>query len=57
MNNGAIFNPEDKSLVIAVKVKDVKVFYESGGLITIAIANMDDGIDIVHNGERLWWPV
>lgn len=57
MINGAIFNPEDKSLVIAVKVKDVKVFYESDGLLTIALANMSDGIEIVHTGEQLWWPV
>lgn len=57
MRNGAIFNPEDKSLVIAVKVKDVKVFYESDGLLTIALANLDDGIEIIHDGGKLWWPV
>lgn len=57
MKNGAIFNPEDKTLVISARVKDVQVFPESDGLLTIAVTNFTDGIEIVHDGDEIWWPV
>lgn len=57
MKNGAIFNPEDKTLVISARVKDVRVFPESDGHLTIAVENLTDGIEIVHDDDRLWWPV
>jgi hypothetical protein len=57
-NNGAIFDPVDKSLVISARVGDICVFPESDGRITIAIAKLEDGIEIVHEDEGvLWWPV
>jgi hypothetical protein len=55
--NGAIFNPEDNSLVISAKPGDIRFFGESDGRITIAVANVKDGIEIVHSEDRLWWPV
>ena len=56
--NGAIFDPVDRSLIICAKVGDVCVFPESDGRITIAISKLEDGIEIVHEGEdELWWPV
>jgi hypothetical protein len=55
--NGAIFNPEDSSLIISARADDIRVFAESDGLITIAIVNLDEGIEIVHDSDELWWPV
>ena len=55
--NGAIFNPQDKSLVISVRVGDVWVLPDGDGRITIAVADLADGIEIVHDDEALWWPV
>jgi len=57
MTNGAIFDPQDKSLVISVRVGDICVIPEADGRITIAVANLSDGIEIVHDDEALWWPV
>jgi len=56
--NGAIFDPVDKSLVISAKVADIFVLPESDGRVTIGIAKLDEGIEIVHDEEEaLWWPV
>jgi hypothetical protein len=55
--NGAIFNPDDKSMVISARAGDICVFPETDGRITIAVANLSDGIEIVHENEDLWWPV
>jgi hypothetical protein len=57
-NNGAIFDPVDRSLVVCAKIADVAVFPERDGRITIAISQLDEGIEIVHEDEEaLWWPV
>lgn len=56
--NAAMFNPEDKSLVISVRPDDVKVFPDhDAGLLTIAVANLAEGIEIFHDSDALWWPV
>ena len=56
--NGAIFDPEGKTLVISVRVADVSVFPEGDGRFTIAVKNLEEGIEIVHDDEEaLWWPV
>jgi hypothetical protein len=56
--NGAMFNPQDKSLVISVRPNDVKVFPDMDeGLLVIAVANLDDGIEIFHDSDAIWWPV
>lgn len=57
MDNGAIFDPKEKSMVISVKVQDITVLPEGDGRVTIAIANLVDGIEIVHEDRRIWWPV
>lgn len=57
VENGAIFDPKDKSMVISAKVQDIAVIPEGGGRVTIAITNLTDGIEIVHEDRRLWWPV
>lgn len=57
--NAALFNPEDRSLVISVRPDDVKVFPDhDAGLLTIAVANLNEGIEIYHDdADALWWPV
>lgn len=55
--NGAMFNPEDKTLVVSARATDVRTFPETDGYITIAIVNLDEGIEVTHDSERLWWPV
>lgn len=56
--NGAMFNPDDRSLVISVRPEDVKVFPDlDEGLLVIAVANLDDGIEIFHDSDRIWRPV
>jgi hypothetical protein len=57
MSNGAIFDPDDRSLIISAKVGDVNVFPEAGGRITIAVSALEDGIEIINSKRELWWPV
>jgi hypothetical protein len=57
IENGAIFDPESRSLVISAKVDDVQVYPDSDGRLTIAVCRLEEGIEIVHSSERLWWPV
>lgn len=57
MGNGAIFDPDDRSLIISAKIEDVNVFPEAGGRVTIAISDVNDGIEIINSKKDLWWPV
>ena len=56
-DNGAIFDPVDRSLIVVAKIADVNVFPESDGRIALTISKLDQGIEIVHDDEEvLWWP-
>lgn len=57
VENGAIFDPGGKSMVISARVSDITVIPEGGGRVTIAVVNLKDGIEIIHEDGRLWWPV
>ena len=57
IDNGAIFDPESKSLVVSARASDIQVFTGEDGRITEAVAHLDGGIEIVHSADRLWWPL
>lgn len=55
--NGAIFDPDDRSLIISAHPKDTRVMVDDSGMINILIENLADGIEIVHESDELWWPI
>lgn len=57
MNNGGLFNPEDKTLTLSVKLRDVTLQEDGSDRILITVDDLADGIEIVYKGDRLWRPV
>lgn len=54
--SGAIFDPKEKTLTIwAEQAADISV-HEDGGVV-ITIKNLSDGIEIIHEDDRIWRPV
>lgn len=55
--NGAFFNPEDQSLSIYVNdVSDLFLTEGKDGTWIVDVKNLTDGIEIYHDGDRLWRP-
>lgn len=54
--NGAMFDPEDRVLIISARIVDVSVVAGRGGkTVTIAVMNLDDGIEIIYDEmQKLW---
>lgn len=57
MTNGALFDPDDKTLIISARIGDVIILPGADSQITIVVADLMDGIEIVNSNDCLWWPV
>lgn len=55
--NGGLLEPNEQVLLISARSKDVQVHKDGRGRVVIAISNFDEGIEVVHEGDKLWWPV
>lgn len=53
----AIFNPDDKSLIIYADPRDLKLFSDDAGMVSIVVDNLIDGIEIIHERGEIWWPI
>lgn len=55
--SGAFFNPKDRSLSICVTdLNDLFITEGDDGTWVIDVKNLDEGIEIFHDEDRLWRP-
>lgn len=53
--NGAVFDPQDRTLIVSAKLADVTIATSpKDGTVVIAVLNLDEGIEIVHENPRIW---
>ncbi len=55
--NGAIFDPANHQLVVSAKIADIGIMPPDGDEVTIVIDRLLEGIEIVHDDDRIWRPV
>lgn len=55
--NGAFFDPELRTLVISANLRDILLQEEDKDRVVLTVTGLDEGIEIVHNHDRLWRPV
>lgn len=55
--NGAYLDPTTHTLIISASIDCVALHEEEPGRVVITVEGLDEGIDIVEDGDRLWRPV
>lgn len=55
--NGAFLDTHEQLLMVSANVDDVTVQRDGDGRVVIYVTEFDDGIEIFHDSDRLWWPV
>lgn len=55
--NGAFLDPQEKVLMVSANVDDVTIQRDGDGRVLIYVTEFDDGVEVLHDGGRLWWPV
>lgn len=55
--NGGFLDTGEQILMISANTDDVTIHRDGDDRIIIYVSDFDDGIEILHDGDRLWWPV
>jgi hypothetical protein len=54
--NGALFDPDTQTLIISASLEDLSMWDEDPNRVAIRVENLDEGIEIIDQHDRLWRP-
>lgn len=55
MNSG-FFDPSEKLFMLHAQVEDITISSDGNDKVLISVSKFTGGIEVIHDGDKLWWP-